>query len=138
MANKELALSLPFSVNPYGRISTTTERSKIWQDRVRSVIGTFLGERVMRPNFGADVVDAVHETSEEAIIIIETQVRQAFNTYLPTLTLTDVITNYDESTGIMEVEIVYSLPEATVEDVSSTTIGLVRIAGNLPPLQEKL
>jgi len=38
----------------------------------------------------------------------------------------------------MEVEIVYSLPEATVEDVSSTTIGLVRIAGNLPPLQEKL
>lgn len=138
MANKELALSLPFSVNPYGRISTTTERSKIWQDRVRSVIGTFLGERVMRPNFGADVVDAVHETSEEAIIIIETQVRQAFNTYLPTLTLTDVITNYDESTGIMEVEIVYSLPEATIEDVSSTTIGLVRIAGNLPPLQEKL
>jgi phage baseplate assembly protein W len=138
MANKELALSLPFSVNPYGRISTTTERSKIWQDRVRSVIGTFLGERVMRPNFGADVVDAVHETSEEAVIIIETQVRQAFNTYLPTLTLTNVITNYDESTGIMEVEIVYSLPEATVEDVSSTTIGLVRIAGNLPPLQEKL
>ena len=138
MANKELALSLPFSVNPYGRISTTTERSKIWQDRVRSVIGTFLGERVMRPNFGADVVDAVHETSEEAVIIIETQVRQAFNTYLPTLTLTDVITNYDESTGIMEVEIVYSLPEATVEDVSSTTIGLVRIAGTLPPLQEKL
>ena len=138
MANKELALSLPFSVNPYGRISTTTERSKIWQDRVRSVIGTFLGERVMRPNFGADVVDAVHETSEEAVIIIETQVRQAFNTYLPTLTLTDVITNYDESTGIMEVEVVYSLPEATVEDVSSTTIGLVRIAGNLPPLQEKL
>jgi phage baseplate assembly protein W len=138
MANKELALSLPFSVNPYGRISTTTERSKIWQDRVRSVIGTFLGERVMRPNFGADVVDAVHETSEEAVIIIETQVRQAFNTYLPTLTLTDVVTNYDESSGIMEVEVIYSLPEATVEDVSSTTIGLVRIAGNLPPLQEKL
>ena len=138
MANKELALSLPFSVNPYGRISTTTERSKIWQDRVRSVIGTFLGERVMRPNFGADVVDAVHETSEEAVIIIETQVRQAFNTYLPTLTLTDVVTNYDESSGIMEVEVIYSLPEATIEDVSSTTIGLVRIAGNLPPLQEKL
>lgn len=138
MANKELALSLPFSVNPYGRISTTTERSKIWQDRVRSVVGTFLGERVMRPNFGADVVDAVHETSEEASIIVENQIRQAFNTYLPTLTLTEVKTKYDENTGIMDVEIVYSLPEATVEDVSSTTIGLVRIAGTLPPLQEKL
>jgi len=92
----------------------------------------------MRPKFGSDVVDAVHETSEEAKIIVETQIRQSFNTYLPTLTLTDVITTYDESTGIMEVEVVYSLPEATIEDVSSTTIGLVRIAGTLPPLQEKL
>jgi len=138
MANKEIAVSLPFSVNPYGRIGTTTERSKIWQDRVRSVIGTYLGERVMRPNFGADVVDAVHETSEEAQVIVENQVRQAFNIYLPTLTLTEVLTDYDENTGVLNVELVYSLPDATVEDVSSTTIGLVRIAGNLPPIQEKL
>lgn len=138
MANKEIAVSLPFSVNPYGRIGTTTERSKIWQDRVRSVIGTYLGERVMRPNFGADVVDAVHETSEEAQVIVENQVRQAFNIYLPTLTLTDVITDYDESTGVLNVELVYALPDSTIEDVSSTTIGLVRIAGTLPPLQEKL
>ena len=138
MANRETAISLPFSVNLYGRIGTTTERTKIWQDRVRSVIGTYLGERVMRPNFGADVVDAVHETSEEAEIIVENQVRQAFNTYLPTLTLTDVVTDYDESTGVLNVELVYALPDSTIEDVSSTTIGLVRIAGTLPPLQEKL
>ena len=138
MANRETAISLPFSVNLYGRIGTTTERTKLWQDRVRSVIGTYLGERVMRPNFGADVVDAVHETSEEAEIIVENQVRQAFNTYLPTLTLTDVVTDYDESTGVLNVELVYALPDSTIEDVSSTTIGLVRIAGTLPPLQEKL
>lgn len=138
MANKEVAISLPFSVNAYGRIGTTTERSKIWQDRVRSVVGTYLGERVMRPNFGSDVVDAVFENSIEADLLIKEQIRKAFERYLPTLTLSDVTTNYDEETGTMEAEVVYSLPEARIDDVVSTTIGLVQIGGTLPPLQEKL
>lgn len=138
MASRELAISLPFSVNAYGRIGVTTEQSKIWQDRVRSVVGTYLGERVMRPNFGADIVDAVFENSGEADLIIQNEIRKAFEKYLPTLSLTEVITNYDENTGNIEAEVVYSLPDARIEDVTSTTIGLVRIAGTLPPLQEKL
>ena len=138
MASKELAISLPFSVNAYGRIGTTTEQSKIWQDRVRSVVGTYLGERVMRPNFGADVVDAVFENSGEADLIIQNEIRKAFEKYLPTLTLSEITTNYDEETGTIEADVVYALPDAKIEDVTSTTIGLVRIAGTLPPLQEKL
>ena len=138
MANREVALTLPFSVNAYGRINTTTERSKIWQDRVRSVVGTYLGERVMRPNFGSDVVDAVFENSDDAQITIETAIREAFNTFLPTLSVSEVRTNYDENTGILETEIVYALPDAKIDELVSTTIGLVRIAGNLPAIQENL
>jgi phage baseplate assembly protein W len=138
MATRETAISLPFSINPYGRVGTTIEQPKIWQDRVRSVIGTYLGERVMRPNFGADVVDAVFENSGEAELIVQNETRKAFERYLPTLNLVEVIPHYDEETGILEAEIIYSLPDARIEDVTSTTIGLVRIAGNLPPIQEKL
>lgn len=138
MTNKETTISLPFNINAYGRVNSTTEQAKIWQDRVRSVVGTYLGERVMRPNFGADVVDAVFENSGEADLIIQNEVRKAFERYLPTLYLSEVITNYDEETGTIEAEVVYSLPNAKIEDVTSTTIGLVRIGGTLPPLQETL
>ena len=138
MPTKETAVSLPFSINPYGRVGTTIERTKIWQDRVRSVIGTYLGERVMRPNFGADVVDAVFENSGEAELIVKNEATKAFERYLPTLSLVEVLPHYDEATGILEVEIVYSLPESRIEDVTSTTIGLVRIAGTFPPLEERL
>lgn len=138
MANKETAISLPFKINAYGRVNSTTEQPKMWQDRVRSVVGTYLGERVVRPNFGADVVDAVFEDSEEAALIVETEIRKAFERHLPTLTLVEVNPNYDEETGNLEAEVVYSLPDARIEDVTSTTIGLVRIAGTLPPIQEKL
>lgn len=138
MAQRELAVSLPFSVNAYGRIGTTTEKSKIWQDRVRSAIGTYIGERVMRPDFGSDVVDNVFESAEEAVSTIQTNIREAFASNLPTLTLSDVVVNYDENTGILDAEVIYSLPDAKIEDVQSTTIGIVRIGSNLPPLQEIL
>jgi phage baseplate assembly protein W len=52
MAEKTIAL--PFSVDPYGKVTVASDQSKIWADRVRSVIGTFLRERVMRPEFGTN------------------------------------------------------------------------------------
>lgn len=138
MAQKEVAISLPFSINAYGRVNTTTEQSKIWQDRVRSVIGTYIEERVMRPNFGSDVVDAVFENSDEASLIAKSEIEKAFARFLPTLSLSDVVIHYDQETSILEAEVIYALPDARVDDVTSTTIGIVRIGGNLPPIQEKL
>ena len=138
MAQREVTIALPFAINAYGRVNTTTERSKIWQDRVRSVIGTYLGERVMRPDFGSDVTDNVFESAEEAQTLIQTNIREAFAANLPSLTLTDVIVNYDENSGILEAEVIYSLPDARTEEVESTTIGIVRIGSELPPIQEIL
>lgn len=138
MAQREVAIALPFSINAYGRVNTTVERSKIWQDRVRSVIGTYLGERVMRPDFGSDVTDNVFESAEEAQTLIQTNIQEAFAENLPSLTLTDVVVNYDENSGILESEVIYSLPDARTEEVESTTIGIVRIGSNLPPIQEIL
>ena len=48
----EIAMSLPFSIDPYGKVSSTTDQKKIWADKVRSVLGTALRERVMLPTFG--------------------------------------------------------------------------------------
>lgn len=138
MASKETAISLPFSINAYGRVNTTTDKSKLWQDRVRSVIGTYLGERVMRPDFGSDVTENVFESSEEAKALIQTNIREAFATNLVTLTLSDVIVDYDENTGVLNAEVIYALPDARIEDVESTTIGIVRIGSDLPPIQEIL
>lgn len=138
MPKKELTISLPFSINAYGRVGTTQEQSKIWQDRVRSVIGTYLGERVLRPGFGSNVSEEVFESEEDAQITIRQAIQQSFSTWLPTLSLKDTLVDYDENTGILEVEVIYALPDSVTEEVESTTIGVVRIAGNLPPIQEIL
>lgn len=134
MAQKaEVAISLPFSIDPYGKVSQTTDQSKIWADKVRSVIGTALKERVMRPTFGTDIPSAVFENQEDANARIQELVSSSFNTQLPKLALQSVSNSFDQYSGTLTVEVVYALPN---EDVVSTTVGLIVISGNLIPYEE--
>jgi phage baseplate assembly protein W len=131
----EVAISLPFSIDPYGRVGSTQDQTKIWADKVRSVIGTALRERVMRPKFGTDIPLAVFENQEDAQTQIEFEVNQAFNEQLQKLTLQSVDSVFDEYTGIMQVEVIYALPN---DEVTSTSIGLIRIQGNAIAIEENL
>lgn len=133
MAEKTLAL--PFSVDPYGKISVTSEQSKIWADRVRSVIGTTLRERVMRPEFGTDISYSVFNTQEDAEQEISREASQAFNQLLPLLTLDSVESLFDSFTGTINVTMTYKLPNQVVV---TTTVGILTVRGNTPPYEETL
>lgn len=131
----EVAISLPFSIDPYGKITQTTEQTKIWADKVRSVIGTGLRERVMRPTFGTDIPSLVFENQEEADGRIQELVASSFNSQLPRLELQGVSNTYDSYSGTLNVEVTYALPN---EEVVTTTIGLIVVSGNLVPYEESL
>jgi len=131
----EVTLSLPFTVNPYGAITTSTDQSKIWADRVRFVIGTNLRERVMRPNFGTLVPSAFMETTEEAESIIQTEVTSAFARQLSLLDLQSVDVLYDEYSNYLNVSIVYALPN---NEVVKTTVKVITVSGNNPSIEEYL
>ena len=131
----ETTLSLPFSIDPYGKVTTTTEQSKIWADRVRSVIGTAVKERVMNPEFGTRIPYVAFETQEEADLRIEDEARTAFLQQLPLLSLQSVSNNFDEYTGVISIEVIYALPN---DKKVSTTIGLAAINRNLPIYEETL
>ena len=131
----EKTLTLPFSVDPYGKISVTSEQSKIWADRVRSVIGTTLRERVMRPGFGTDISYSVFNTQEDAEQEISREISQAFNQLLPLLTLDSVESLFDSFTGIINVTMTYKLPN---QIVVTTTTGILTVRGTIPPYEETL
>lgn len=131
----EIAMLLPFAIDPYGKVAVTSDQRKIWQDRVRSVIGTALTERVMRPTFGTEIPNAVYETVEDAESDIKAEVTKAFTSQLRLLKLREVVPTFDEYSGILDVEIVYELPN---DEEIRTTISLVSLRGSLPPFEENL
>lgn len=131
MAEKTIAL--PFSIDPFGKVAVTTDQKKIWADRVKSIVGTTVGERVMNPNLGSEVALNVFENQELAISSITANIPEVFNSQLPLLTLTSVDTSFDEISGVIYANIVYGLPN---DEQVTTTIGLVYLSGNNPPIEE--
>lgn len=132
---KEVAISLPFSIDPYGKVAVTEEQTKIWADRVRSVIGTTVKERVMRPEFGTTIAYKVFENETVASNDIKVNVEKVFNERLRTLKLIKVDTNFDTYSGTVNIDVTYSLPNDTV---LTTTIGLITIVNNNPPTEEMI
>jgi phage baseplate assembly protein W len=129
----EVAISLPFSIDPFGRVAQTTDQAKIWADRVRSVIGTGLQERVMRPSLGTAIPSAVFDSQDNAEALIQREVETSFSTQLSLLKLQSVDSSFDQYTGIMNVTIVYNLPNNQQANVN---IGLATVRGNAPITQE--
>lgn len=131
----ETTLTLPFLVNAYGSVNTTTDQEKIWSDRVRFVIGTNLQERIMDPRFGTLVPEALMDTQEAAEVLIRTEVERAFPIHLDLLTLEAVNTSFDEYTNTINVSIIYNLPNNEQVD---TLVSLVYISGTNPAVEENL
>ena len=131
----EKALSLPFSVDSFGSVSVTVDQSKIWADRVRSVLGTMLRERVMRPTFGTIIPYSLFNGGEPAIDEVKSEVTKAFTTQLQLLNLESTNVTLAQYTNVMNVEVVYALPN---NEVVSTVVGLVLVDGANPLYQELL
>jgi phage baseplate assembly protein W len=104
----EIAISLPFKIDSFGTISATVNQSKIWQDRVRSVIGTALGERVYRPGFGCDAANKIYETEEYLMGTIEQDIKTAFQKFLPLLSLDSIEVSLEDFTRTIFAEVTYS------------------------------
>ena len=131
----EVALTLPFTLKAYGSVTTTTEQSKIWSDRVRFVIGTNLHERILDPQFGTLVPEAFMQTSDDAESMIIAEVERAFPEQLELLTLQSVDVSFDEYTSTTNVNIIYELPNGEVTD---TVVAVTSIGGNNISVQETL
>jgi phage baseplate assembly protein W len=131
----EYAISLPFSVDSYGKIASTKDQSKIWADRVRSVLGTTIRERVIRPNFGTLIPFALFNTETGAVSQVEAEVNKAFAQQLALLNLQKVNVTVDQYTNVLTVEAIYGLPN---NEVVSTVVGLVLVDGANPIYEELL
>ena len=135
MLKTETALAIPFSIDSYGKVVTVTGQDKIWADRVRSVVGTSVRERIMRPEIGTLVAKSVYDNQEEAANSITSEITFAFNNQLPILELIEVQVSNDVTRGIINATIIYSLPNTTQVE---TTIGIAYLNGNAPIYEENL
>lgn len=131
----EITLTLPFSIDPYGSVSTTKDQSKIWADRVRFVIGTNLRERILDPEFGTLIPSAFMQIADDATSMVESEVERAFQSQLNLLTFDKLDVFFDEYTGTTNVNITYGLPNG---EITNTVVAITYINSNNISVQENL
>lgn len=131
----EVTIAVPFQIDAFGRVATTSDQKKIWNDRVTMALGTLLTERVMRPEFGASLGDALFESSEFAAVKLEAEIYRVFQEHLPLLSVVNIGTTTDQATGTVTVDVVYALPNA---DEATTSVGIAVVASDAPLYEESL
>lgn len=119
------AIALPFTVSPTGGILSTTDVRKVWADRVLSVVGTALDERIMRPGYGADIPSLLFKNVDNIQEDVDREVTKAFSLYLESLNFLESLVNLDEVTNTLEIEIMYTLPDETQDRVVLGSISIL-------------
>lgn len=104
------AISLPFRLDSYGKIATSEELPKIWADRVRTVVGTALGERAMRSTFGCSLPNNLFDVILSTPGYADGQIQAAFLEWLPEVEFegTEVVGNEQE--GNVSLNVYYRVP----------------------------
>lgn len=106
-------ISFPFSIDYRGRVAMSGSASKTWTDRVRAVISTQPGERVLRGEFGTPVNLALMDYESGLVDTLDEAIRASFNQYLPDLDIAELRTDFDDENGVLSVEILFNLPDGT-------------------------
>jgi hypothetical protein len=128
----ENTIALPFSINSFGSVNNTTDPQKIWADRVTSVIGTMVGERVFRPTFGTSIPKYLFDVSEGFTATTTSDIIAAFSVQLPALSFKDVKSSFDASQNVVTLDVSYSIPGST--DIKRL-VAKVAVDGTKQPLE---
>jgi phage baseplate assembly protein W len=129
MTNSQLhpvGISLPFTINEFGSVSSTTDQRRIWANNVRSVIGTVLRERIFRQDFGTSIPTKLFDSVDAVTEVVSGDITSAFTRYLPSLSFNTATINYDDLENVISIEVLYGLPDDTEDAV---TLGVASIDG---------
>ncbi len=109
-------LRFPLGVNSVGGIATSEGPDNI-EEAIRIIIGTAVGERVMRPLFGSRVHEFVfHPNSEATCGLVAFYVREALIKQEPRITDIRVMATPDgKRENIMQVSVKYTIRSTNVD-----------------------
>ncbi|MEM9004230.1 MAG: GPW/gp25 family protein [Cyanobacteria bacterium P01_F01_bin.86] len=100
-------LSFPICVNVQGSFQLSNGTTNL-EESIYIILGTQLGERAYRPNFGSRLSEIMFEPmSTDVLMLIRMYVKEALEMWEPRMILKDVITDPDPSTGRVDINIVY-------------------------------
>lgn len=123
------AISYPFVLDANGTVAATESTSKIYLDRVVTLLSTHVGQRPFYPEYGVDWSTSFFENENNAVIAIPSAIKTAIGRWLPEVSVEDVILPalYE---GVQEVSVSVRLPNGILTSVKVNT-GTINYEGTM-------
>lgn len=115
------SIAYPYTLDPNGLVSTAGSSTKLYLDRVLTLVSTYIGQRPMMPDYGVDWSGALFENDNEARVAIPIAIRAAVAKWIPEIEISKVNVNFDELEGIENVTLELMLPNDTVTTLNIST-----------------
>jgi phage baseplate assembly protein W len=113
--NKAVGISLPF--NGKGVFKSTYATKDQIKSNLINLLLTYKGERILNPNFGADLPRLIFDQiTEETLSKIQNQIITSVATYIPEITLTNIQINPDIDNNTLNINISYQIILSGVQD----------------------
>lgn len=117
----DITISYPYTVSPYGVVTTTTLSSKIYLDRVLTLLSTSIGQRPMLPEYGVDWNKSMFENDGDAEAAIQAAIRAAVTIWIPEVKVDRIDVQYNYASGVESVMLTLILPDNTQVSIPVNT-----------------
>jgi phage baseplate assembly protein W len=106
--NKAIGVSIPF--NGGGVFKSTFSTKDQIKSNLINLLLTYKGERVLNPQFGADLPRLLFEPiNNDTLIKIENQIVTSVSTYIPEIIITNIEITPDTDKNTIYVNVIYQL-----------------------------
>lgn len=122
------ALSFPYTISPAGVPQYTESASKIYLDRVLTLLSFYVGQRPMEPKYGVDWSRTLFENDSDARIAIPIAISEAIAKWIPEVSVTSVDFLDENTDGTENVVVSLKLPDDTLTSLTINT-GLINYNG---------
>lgn len=112
------AINYPYTLDSNGVVEGTENPTKIYLDRVLTLLSTSIGQRPMLPSYGVDWSTSLFENDNRAQPAISGAIRTAIAKWLPEVSVETITFSGVGNDGIEQVTLGLVLPDNTVANVT--------------------
>lgn len=112
------AINYPFTLDLFGKLDAVTTESKIYLDRLLTLLSTPVGQRPWDPDYGTDIAKALFENENDFYVAVRVAITDAVARYLPELRISALTLEEVNSDGYANIGITVELPNDRLGSVS--------------------
>ena len=125
-----VAITFPYTIDPNGVAQYTQSATKIYVDRVLTLLSYYVGQRPMLPTYGVDWSKSLFENDSNAQVAIPLAISEAIGKWIPEVSVTAVDFVGDNTDGTENVIVSLKLPDDTLTSLTINT-GTISYSGTI-------